>query len=209
MRTDNILKYIQGPKVLDIGCTGHVVKFGSPDWLHGRLREQFEDVSGVDISESNLQLLKDHGYTNLHLASAEDFDLPDRYNTIVAGELIEHLANPGLFLQTAKRHLAPGGKIIISTPYVFSLLYGFYAFSKYPKTCQNEEHTVWFCLQTMKSLTERVGLKIEHFELVEDYDPHDPSGTYRTFVNTIRFFRPIIPARLRKNDMLFVLTPQE
>lgn len=208
MRTDDILKHVQGPKVLDVGCTGHVVKFGSKDWLHGRLREQFQDVSGIDIAESNLQMLKDHGYTNLYLQSAEDFDLPDRFNTVVAGELIEHLSNPGLFLQSAKKHLAPGGRIIVSTPYAFSLLYFFYAFLKYPKTCQNEEHAVWFCLQTMKSLSERVGLKIDHFELIEDYDPNDPSGTYRTFVNLIQIFRPIIPARLRKNVMLFVFTPQ-
>ncbi|MBK8019903.1 MAG: class I SAM-dependent methyltransferase [Chloroflexi bacterium] len=207
MRSDDILKHVQGPKVLDVGCTGHVVKFGDPGWLHGRLRDQFKDVSGVDISESNLKMLQDHGYDNLHLASAENFELPDRFNTVVAGELIEHLSNPGMFLDTAKKHLAPGGRIIISTPYAFSLLYFFYAFFKYPKTCQNEEHAVWFCLQTMKSLTERAGLKIDHVEMLEDYDPNDPSGTYRTFVNLISIFRPIIPARLRKNVMLFVLTP--
>jgi hypothetical protein len=59
----------------------------------------------------------------------------------------------------------------------------------------------------MKSLTERAGLKIDHVEMLEDYDPYDPSGTYRTFVKLISIFRPIIPARLRKNVMLFVLTP--
>lgn len=207
MRSEILLEHVQGPKVLDVGCTGHVVRFDAPEWLHGRLRERFETVSGIDISQENLQLLKDHGYDNLFQQSAETFDLPDKFDTIIAGELIEHLANPGMFLQRAIEHLEPGGRVVISTPYVFSLLYFFYALTKYPKTCQNEEHTVWFCLQTMKSLTERIGYKIEHFELIEDYDPNDPSPTYRMFVKAVTLFRFLIPKRLRNNVMVFVLTP--
>src|SRR5579864_937705 len=37
MRTDEILKLVIGPAVLDVGCAGHEVKLGEPDWLHGRL----------------------------------------------------------------------------------------------------------------------------------------------------------------------------
>jgi SAM-dependent methyltransferase len=207
MRSEILLQHIRGPRVLDVGCTGHVVKFGAPEWLHGRLRKQFDDVSGIDISQANLQLLKDHGYDNLYLQSAEDFHIPSKFNTVVAGELIEHLANPGKFLECALGHLEPGGRVVISTPYVFSLLYFFYALYKYPKTCQNEEHAAWFCRQTMQSLVERAGFKIDHFELIEDYDPTDPSPVYRLFVRFVRAFRFLLPKRLRNNVMLIVLAP--
>lgn len=207
LRSDEILKYIAGPKVLDVGCTDHIVKLGKPEWLHGRLRERFPDVIGIDISQENLNTMRANGFDNLHLQNAESFSLPEKFNTIVAGELIEHLGNPGRFLDAARAHLAEGGRVVVSTPYAFSLLYFVYAFLKFPKTCQNEEHAVWFCVQTMKELASRSHFDITEFEMVEDYDPNDESGLYRLFVRLIRLFRLIIPGRLRKNAMIFVLTP--
>lgn len=205
MRSEAIIKYVEGPRVLDVGCTDHIVKIGKPEWLHGRLRDHFEDVTGIDISEENLNLMKEYGIPNLYLQSAEDFHFDEPFDTIVAGELIEHLSNPGMFLETAMKHLKSDGHIVLSTPYVFSLLYFLYAFLKFPKTCQNCEHTGWFCIQTMKELVSRYNLKIVEFEMVEDYDPNDPSGTYRMFVRLIRLFRIVIPRRLRQNAMIFVL----
>ena len=77
-----------------------------------------------------------------------------------------------------------------------------YAFLKYPKSCQNLEHTCWFCPQTLTVLAERLGLKVAHWELLEDYRLDDPSWKYRMFV---RFFRWFIPRRVRATTMLFVL----
>ena len=54
LRTDKILKWVKGPKVLDVGCTGHNVEIGSPYWLHGRLRQQFSNVVGIDVFSQNV-----------------------------------------------------------------------------------------------------------------------------------------------------------
>ena len=207
MRSEQILRHIRGPSVLDVGCTGHVVSLDSPDWLHGRLRQRFDDVAGIDISEEHLEELRAAGFDQLVQASAEDFDLGRCFDTIVAGELIEHLANPGCFLERAKAHLRPGGRIVLSTPYPFSLLYSFYALTKFPRTCQNDEHVMWFCVRTLTGLAERAGLAVTHRELIEDYDLGDPSRVYRSFVRTVRALRVALPDRLACNTMLFVLEP--
>ena len=115
MRAEHIIKYVKGPCVLDVGCTGHIVEPDSPYWLHGQLRKHFPNVVGIDISADNVERLKKLGYENVYVASAEQFTLNQKFNTIVAGELIEHLSNPGLFLERAKEHLAPGGRIVITT----------------------------------------------------------------------------------------------
>jgi len=205
LRTDVILRWVKGPSVLDVGCTGHAVDIGSPSWLHGRLREQFPSVVGLDISAENVDALRRHGFTNLHVQSAESFELGEKFDTIAAGELIEHLANPGLFLQQARTHLKPDGKIVLTTPNPFSLFDIMYALLKFPKTCQNPQHTCWFCPQTMRELVGRSGLKIEHFELIDDYGQDSPSRRYRAFVKLRRGLGFLLPRLLAKNAMLFVL----
>jgi len=205
-RADEILKWVKGPKVLDVGCTSHTVELNSPYWLHGRLRQKYASVTGIDISEENVALLRKHGVTDLQVQSAESFEVPEKFDTIVAGELIEHLANPGLFLQQAHRHLNKDGIVVLSTPNAFSLAYFLYAFLKFPKTCENSQHACWFCRQTMTELAERSGYKVLHFELIDDYRPDVPSFLYRQFARLMELASPVLPKRLRKT-MLFVLTP--
>ena len=94
--------------------------------------------------------------------------------------------------------------MVITTPYPFSLLYFLYAVMKFPKTCQNLEHTCWLCPQILEALAERAGLRTVHWRLIEDYQLNDPSGRYRLFVKLLSRFRWLIPTRLRCNTMLFV-----
>src|SRR5258708_9910609 len=207
LRTDAILKWVKGPEVLDVGCTGHFVNIGSPQWLHGKLREKFPSVSGIDISEENAAILRGNGFDKIYVQSAESFQLFDKFDPIVAGELIEHLANPGLFLHQARAHLKPGGRLVLTTPNAFSLLFISDALFKYPKTCENLQHTCWFCPQTMKELVERSGFKIDHFELFDDYPPNSPSWRYRLFVTVRDWFGFLLPKLLAKNGMFLVLSP--
>lgn len=209
LRSEIILQWVKGSAVLDVGCAGHVPEPGSPYWVHGRLRERFPTVVGIDFNENNIGMLKGLGYESLYVASAEDFSLPQKFDTIVAGELIEHLSNPGLFLKRCKEHLAPEGRVVLTTPHPFSLLSILYAMFKYPKTCQNPEHTCWFCPQTLRELGERHGFRVMHWDLIESYRPDNPSSRYRLFVRFISILRPIIPKLLRNNTILFILELDE
>lgn len=209
LRTDTILKWVRGPSVLDVGCTGHAVGIGSPRWLHGRLRERFPGVVGIDISEENISALHHQGFGNLHVQSAETFELNQAFDTIVAGELIEHLSNPGRFLDHARAHLKPAGRLVLTTPHPFCLMDITYALLKFPKTCQNRQHTCWFCPQTMKELAQRSRLKIEHFELIYDYAPDSPSRPYQAFVKLTRGLSFLLPRLFARNAMLFVLASDD
>lgn len=206
-REDLIVDWIKGPKVLDVGCTDHIVREDSVYWLHQRLRQLYPRVVGIDISATNLEKMRSLGFQNLYQMDAETFTFDESFDTIVAGELIEHLSNPGLFLARARAHLEPGGRLIITTPYVFSPLYVLYANFKYPKTCENAEHTHWLCIETMRNLASRYGLKECHFELVADYRLDNPSAKYRLFARAMLLFRFLIPKPLRNNVMLFVFEP--
>ena len=102
----------RGRRVLDLGCgTG----YGSDELASLAL-----SVTALDIAPDALVTARSH-YTrrNLDFAAADGARLPFRdasFDLVVAFEVIEHLADwPGL-LSEARRVLAPGGQLIVSTP---------------------------------------------------------------------------------------------
>jgi 2-polyprenyl-3-methyl-5-hydroxy-6-metoxy-1,4-benzoquinol methylase len=99
--------------VLDVGC-------GS-SWLSRELVHKEKNVISLDISLTNTsKALKATPAPNHAAVVADVFNLPFRENTIdciVASEIMEHLYDPGLFLQKLIYVLKPGGRLIVTTPY--------------------------------------------------------------------------------------------
>ncbi|PHN05654.1 class I SAM-dependent methyltransferase [Flavilitoribacter nigricans] len=99
--------------VLDVGC-GNA-------WVAGHFCPRGKAVISMDIAprnpEKGLQL---YPFPN-HLALVADvyaLPFPDgSLDTIIASEIIEHVADPGLFLEKLLKALRPGGKLILTTPF--------------------------------------------------------------------------------------------
>lgn len=149
------------------------------------------------------------GGHDMPVGNAGTLELGERFATVVASEVIEHLANPGLFLERVKAHLKPGGRIVLSTPVPFGLLHLLYAWRNWPKTCSNPEHTLWLCPSTLGELAGRVGLRVVECRLVDDYQSATGSRGYRMFVWLMRTLGRMLPRRLRCNCMVAVLEVEE
>ena len=205
-RADVILRWVSGPDVLDIGSAGNTPRPSSDAWVFGRLFGRFPSVVGIDISEQNVTTLKALGFSGLQVADAQSFSLDQEFDTIVAGEVIEHLENPRQFLASARAHLKPSGRLVLTTPYAFGLLNWGYALIRFPTMCINPEHTMWFCPRTLKELAGRAGFAVEHWELLLDLpdEPNPPVLLKRAVVALFRVFARLLPKRLRCNGMLFV-----
>ncbi len=99
-------------RVLDIGCGGGT--------LLASLQEQLPEahLTGLDLSAAQIELNR-VAYPNItwYEGTAEELHqvLPDRYNAIVASELIEHLGDAAGFLRNVRRVAAPRGQLVIST----------------------------------------------------------------------------------------------
>jgi SAM-dependent methyltransferase len=210
-RIEAILRAARGPAVLDVGCAGglrtDVPLVRSAEWVHGHLQARFDEVYGIDFSQSKVDYLRRHGYPRVTVGDAQSFDLGRRFDTVVAGELIEHLENPAGFLRTARRHLRPGGRIVLTTPYAAGPANVLYAWLKYPRTCSNPEHTMWFCPSTMRVLAERCGLQVRRWELLADYPSGGVGRTYRAMRRLYLLVGPLLPHRIRANTLLVVLQP--
>src|SRR5215469_7747818 len=118
-----IAALVSGKKVLDVGCVDHYAKRETqPTWLHRHLRDSASSIVGLDILEDEVRQLAGKGY-RVVCADALTVDLADRFDVIVAGELIEHVDNPGGLIANLARHLKPDGMLVITTPNPFYVLH--------------------------------------------------------------------------------------
>src|SRR5215510_15020370 len=92
-----ILEHVQGKDVLDVGFLDHFAAMSDGiDWLHGKTCAAARSVTGLDIASEELAKLPNR--YSFVVGDAHTIDLEKRFDCIVAGELIEHLENPGQFL---------------------------------------------------------------------------------------------------------------
>ena len=113
--------YVRGERrVMDLGCVDSRkarhnaaarIEYKA-NLLHKRIAEANPDTLGVDIDPEGAAVLNKQGY-HVIVADVETMALGRQFDTIVAGEIIEHLENPGLFLRNMHRHLKPGGVVVV------------------------------------------------------------------------------------------------
>lgn len=140
--------------VLDVGFWGQGTNVSSPKWVHALLRAKNQNVWGIDLEYDEKLLPGD--VSHYARESAESFSLPQKFKTIFAGDIIEHLSNPGLFLDSSKAHLEEGGILILTTPNAFNLFNMAEKLSKDEPTV-NSDHTCYFNRKTLAKLLEKNG----------------------------------------------------
>ena len=183
-----IERFVRDRDVMDLGCVdSRPARHNAQqrfeykaNLLHKRLAEVNRGVLGVDIDPEGAKVLNDQGYRVI-VADVEEMDLGRQFDTIVAGEIIEHLENPGRFLRNMRRHLKPDGVIIISTPNPF-YVGSAWKIWRYGKPAVHEDHMGWQDPTTMQQLLRRTG-----FEPVEGYWVQPSSNPIKTWK---RFVRP-------------------
>jgi SAM-dependent methyltransferase len=103
-----------GLRVLDLGCrTGALTQH----YADGN------DVVGVDVDRDALELAAERLGIETHWADVEE-SLPfddETFDVVVAGELLEHLADPAATIAEARRVLLPGGRLVGSVPNAYRL----------------------------------------------------------------------------------------
>lgn len=145
--------------VLDVGCARHEEERRQKGNLHAELVEQAQTVVGADVTEDEVAKMRDEGY-DVVVADAERLDeLPTdrKFDVVVAGELIEHLSNPGLFLDGAHHVTSPSGRLVLSTPNPHAIVFTKKAIFDRQN---NDEHTCWFDEQFIEELASRHGWKL-------------------------------------------------
>jgi hypothetical protein len=136
-----ILERVAGKVVLDVGATGpmHAAIVKAATTVYGWDREDGPGVTGIDLD-----------YATLDLPFYSDVEV------VVLGEVLEHLSNPGWFLQRLRAaYTCP---TIISVPSAFSEAGRQQALRGVE--CVNTDHVAWYSPKTLSVLLARAGYRI-------------------------------------------------
>ena len=163
-----VVERCRGKSVLDLGCVMHDASLHvSRYWLHRAIREVAADLVGLDLSETGVAELRAQGY-DVVTGDAEAFDFDRQFDVIVAGDIIEHLGNPGGLLESSLRALRPDGRIIVQTPnpwYWRNVVKAVLS----EEVPNNPEHTCWFDPRTLRQLAARYGLTLAQVSFQSRY----------------------------------------
>jgi 2-polyprenyl-6-hydroxyphenyl methylase/3-demethylubiquinone-9 3-methyltransferase len=107
------LDSLAGLRVLDIGCGGGI--------LSEPLARLGARVVGADPSESNIAVAKHHAEraglsVDYRAAAAEALvQSGEKFDVVLAMEVVEHVTDLGLFIELAAGLVAPGGLLFVAT----------------------------------------------------------------------------------------------
>ncbi len=145
----------KGKKIMDIGCR---------DGTLTRYFTKGNDVLGIDIDTKMLEAAKKKLSIKTKLMDLNDnWDVKEKFDAIVAAEVVEHLYYPDLICKKVAEHLKPGGVFIGSVPNAYNIKNRIrYLFGIQKNTpLEDRTHINQFSYKILKNVLE------QHFSKVE------------------------------------------
>jgi polysaccharide deacetylase family protein (PEP-CTERM system associated) len=145
---------------VDTGCRAMQEEAGA--WLHGHLAGAATDLVGLDVDAAGVADAVAAGYA-AHVADCRDpaalraLGL-GRADLVIAGEVIEHLDDPGAFLDGVHELVAPGGRLVVTTPNAYGLLNVLASVAR--REVNHPDHVVMFTWRTLTNLAARHGWQV-------------------------------------------------
>ena len=165
-RESFIVERCSGRRVLHLGFVDeHLTeqKVASDRWLHARIAQAAGELIGVDVAADGVAWARERGY-RAEVADIQDdgsvraLGLDGWAEVVVAGEVVEHLEAPGLFLRAVKPTIATDGVLIVTTPNAYRAA-NFLAAAT-GRELIHPDHTGWHSPRTLRVLGERAGFRV-------------------------------------------------
>jgi SAM-dependent methyltransferase len=148
--------------------------------LHFELEKIASEIYGFDFDQQGLDELERRGSRNLYRADLEklgDVPISETFDVIIGGEIIEHLSNPGLFLNGIKRFMREDSRLIITTVNAYCA-FRFMIYGLRGKGGQNEpihpDHVSYYSYKTLSLILDRQDLKLSELYFYDIGKEHRP-----------------------------------
>ncbi len=200
-RVEYLKEICRGKSVLHLGCTNWPytdVVLTEGTLLHLQLGTIASELYGFDADQEGLDVLGKRGISNLYRADLEkldELDLDKKFDVIIAGEMIEHLSNPGLFLRGIKRFMRADTALVITTINAYAGVRMFlYALRGRGGRVEpvHPDHVAYYSYSTINHIISRENITAKRFSFYDvgpEHRPHNPF--YLNWVNDICvFFAP-------------------
>lgn len=183
-RVQSLLASLSG-SVLDVG--------GSAGTLHEELLTKHppEKIISLDV-----ELI--HVRTNQVLGDGQRMPFHNRaFNSILAGEVIEHVPDPRAFIRECWRVLEWNGVLALSTPNKKSWL------NRITHSYEMPLHLSLFDIESLRALLDSEGFTIQKIELFPFTDESSDGARNKWFFPVRNFIHALVPTALRE-DMVFI-----
>jgi SAM-dependent methyltransferase len=161
-RNESILRICDGKTVLHLGFVDEGLledRLRERTWLHAQLARVTRKLVGVDISVNGVNRAKELGYQNCYAGDVERLSavpLPQLdYDIVLAPDIIEHLANPGLFLSELHKIVADKTTVLLTTPNALSVKTFFYPLARIEVV--HPDHNFYYSPTTLPTLLKKHG----------------------------------------------------
>ncbi|HEX8650323.1 MAG TPA: methyltransferase domain-containing protein [Pyrinomonadaceae bacterium] len=194
-RLDYLKDICRDKTVLHLGCTNwpytkDVLAVGT--LLHMELRQIARELTGFDADQEGLDLLAGLGIENLYRANLEhleEVELDRKFDVIVAGEMIEHLSNPGLFLRGIKRFMRADSTLVITTINAYCgfrlFIYGLRGKGGRAEPV-HPDHVAYYSYATIHHMLSRENLVARRFLFYDIGNEHRPHNRFWiNFINDL------------------------
>jgi predicted TPR repeat methyltransferase len=167
-KVEELVRLCRGRRVLHLGCVGETEADTQTrvamarHLLHWQLT-QVANVVGVDYAEDVVLEYRRLGvFDNIVVGNVEslaEVDIHGTFDVVVAGDIIEHLSNPGLMLDGIQRFCRSDTNLIINTPHTHSLPgYLRFLLGRYR---EGEDHVMGFNAMMLTTLLRRHGFEVD------------------------------------------------
>lgn len=184
-RVELIKERCRGKRVLDLGSTNYPYTedaISAGMLLHFDLEKIASELWGVDADRAGIEILERHGSKHLVLGDLEALEncpLNDKFDVVLAGEVIEHVNNPGLLLKGIKRFMDNDSELVVTTVNAHCAMRFFHygargGGGKVEPT--HPDHVAYYSYSTLRLLLERHGFEVKHFYF------YDLGNEHRRFV---------------------------
>jgi len=172
-------EWCKNKNVMHLGCSSGTyihdrIKRGT--FLHSILNDTAQNLAGLDIDAKSLETMKELGFSNLYEGNAEklsESNIKEKYDIVIAGDLLEHITCPGAMLEGVKELLDENGKFIISTNNAFGVHYQIRRWLG--RFTEHFEHVCFYSPETLVHLFERHNYKVVDLYAAYTVPPHSLS----------------------------------
>lgn len=168
-----ILDAVKGKKVIHLGCVDHLDliedKIANGRYLHANLEGVCLDLIGVDINREGVDKMKSLGFRRIY--TPDEVDNSIEFDILLIPDVIEHVSNVGLFLESIKLYNVKS--VIISTPNAHRLSNRLNLRGE----LVNTDHKYWFSIYTLTRILFENNIRLVHLELCDSYDVKNPFKT--------------------------------
>jgi len=180
----NYLKDKSNLKILEVGC--------SYGYLSYAISKRKFEIKAIDVASTPIKFATENFGDFFYNTDLREYSnqYNEKFDLVIATEVIEHLENPGEFLNNCKEILNIGGKILLTTPNK--------DYSKPNSIWQTDlppVHLIWFSKKGIQALSEKLGFRTSF----EDFSKHYPKFENKLYKHISNFKEVVQKPALTKS----------